>query len=84
MVWWNPDARGPDEAGKQGAGMYEYVEGGRRYLPGEWPTEPLLLFDPDHAVAIYDRPPGAADLPRYEPPTQRPSEPPPPARRSDG
>ena len=62
LVWWNPEARGPDEAGEQGAGMYEYVDGGRRYLPGEWPTEPLPVFEPAGAVALYDRPPVAAAL----------------------
>jgi hypothetical protein len=65
VVWWNPDARGPDEAGRVGRGMYEYVDGGRRFLPGEWPTEALPLFEGAHAVALYERPPGAADVPEY-------------------
>jgi ABC-type branched-subunit amino acid transport system ATPase component len=60
LVWWNPRARGPDEAGDHGTGMYEYVDGGRRYLPGEWPTAPLPLFAAEGAVAIYDRPPPVA------------------------
>jgi hypothetical protein len=60
LVWWNPRARGPDEAGNQGTGMYEYIDGGRRYLPGEWPTAPLPLFEAEGAVALYDRPPPVA------------------------
>jgi hypothetical protein len=60
LVWWNPRARGPDEAGDHGTGMYEYVDGGRRYLPGEWPTAPLPLLAAEGAVAIYDRPPPVA------------------------
>jgi hypothetical protein len=40
--------------------MYEYVDGGRRYLPGEWPTAPLPLFEAEGAVALYDRPPPVA------------------------
>ena len=51
--WWDPTATGPDEIRKDGIGMYQYVDGGKRYLPGEWPTDDKL-FDPDGAVAIYD------------------------------
>ena len=29
--------------------MYQFVDGGKRYLPGEWPTEDKM-FDPDGAV----------------------------------
>jgi hypothetical protein len=54
--WWDPTATGPDEIRKQGTGMYQYVDGGKRYLPGQWPTEDRL-FNPDGAVAIYDTPP---------------------------
>jgi hypothetical protein len=56
-IWWDPAATGPDEIRKEGTGMWQYVDGGTRYLPGEWPTEPLPLFDPNGAVAIYDEPP---------------------------
>ena len=38
-VWWNPSISGPDELGRSGTGLYEYVDGGKRYLPGQWPTE---------------------------------------------
>jgi hypothetical protein len=57
VIWWDPAATGPDEIRKEGTGMWQYVDGGARYLPGDWPTEPLGLFDPDGAVAIYDEPP---------------------------
>jgi len=58
LFWWNPTATGPDEIRREGTGMYEFVDGGKRYLPGEWPTEDKL-FDPDGAVSIYTtRPPG--------------------------
>ena len=36
--------------------MYEYVDGGKRYLPGEWPTVDKA-FDPNGAVDIYLTPP---------------------------
>ena len=39
--WWDPDATGPDETGERGQGhVPRYVDGGKRYLPSEWPTEP--------------------------------------------
>jgi len=58
VLWWDPNATGPDEIRKEGTGMYQYVDGGARYLPGAWPTEEKL-FDPDGAVSIYfEAPPG--------------------------
>ena len=38
--------------------MWQYVDGGTRYLPGEWPTDEMALFDPAGAVAIYETPAG--------------------------
>jgi hypothetical protein len=54
--WWNATATGQDEIRKPGTGMYEYVDGGKRYLPGQWPTTDKL-FDPAGAVDIYLTPP---------------------------
>jgi hypothetical protein len=54
LMYWDPTAEGADETGTQGQGMYRLLDGGRRYLPGEWPTEPLALFDPANTVTIYD------------------------------
>ncbi len=36
--------------------MYQYVDGGQRYLPGEWPADDKM-FDPAGAVALYTTPP---------------------------
>ena len=54
--WWDPTATGPNEIRKVGPGMYQYVDGGKRFLPGQWPTEDKL-FDPAGAVALYTTPP---------------------------
>jgi hypothetical protein len=67
LVWWDPEATGPDEIRKEGTGMWTFVDGGRRYLPGEWPTE-SKLFDPDGAVTIYDAPPPEETPPDYPSP----------------
>ena len=55
-IWWDPVATGPDEIRKDGVGMYQYVDGGQRYLPGQWPTTDTM-FDPAGAVALYTTPP---------------------------
>jgi hypothetical protein len=56
-VWWDPDATGKDEAGNAGTGMLRYVEGGKRYLPGEWPTDPMPFFVKEGSVTVYDKSP---------------------------
>jgi hypothetical protein len=55
-IWWDPAATGPDEIRKDGVGMYQYVDGGQRYLPGEWPAADKM-FDPAGAVSLYTTPP---------------------------
>lgn len=67
VFWWDPTAVGPDEVRREGEGMYRFVDGGTRYLPGGWPTEERL-FDPDGAVAIYDAPPEGEAPPVYASP----------------
>ena len=67
LYWWDPAATGPDEIRKEGTGMNTYVDGGKRYLPGEWPTE-NKLFDPDGAVTIYEVPPPEETPPDYPSP----------------
>jgi len=54
ILYWDPKAVGPDETGHVGAGMYRLVDGGRRYLPNQWPSTPVKLFDPTDTVTIYD------------------------------
>jgi hypothetical protein len=48
--------------------MYRLVDGGRRYLPGHWPTAPVKLFDPANTVTVYAANAVPADLlPKVEP-----------------
>ena len=53
ILYWDPKVVGPDETGTVGPGMYRLVDGGTRYLPGQWPTTPVKLFDPAGTVTIY-------------------------------
>jgi hypothetical protein len=65
--WWDPQASGPDELRKEGSGMWQFVDGGARYLPGEWPNEDRM-FDPDGAEDIYLTPPPGEEAPQYPSP----------------
>jgi hypothetical protein len=69
-IWWDPEATGKDEAGNESTderkGMLRYVDGGRRYLPGEWPTDPIPWFEEEGSVTIYtERPDAAPDYPAW-------------------
>ena len=66
-IWWDPTVAGPDEIRKDGVGMYQYVDGGKRYLPGQWPTDDKM-FDPAGAVALYTHPPPGEDPGDYPSP----------------
>ena len=67
-VWWDADAEGVDETGKDAKGLWTYVDGGKRYLPGEWPEDAARpCSTSEGAVTVYtDLPPGIT-LPEYEP-----------------
>ncbi len=66
-IWWDPEATGEDEIGKEGVGMWRYVANGQRYLPGEW-TEDVALFDPTDAPTVLDAPPPDEQAPEYPSP----------------
>ena len=53
--WWDVSGTGPDEIRKEGTGIVQYSEGGKRFLPGAW-TPDTRAFDKNGAVAIYDDP----------------------------
>lgn len=66
-IWWDSDLAGQDESGHDGLGMYHYVDGGRRYMPGEWTDDDSKAFEEEGSVVIYESsPPG-------EEPTEYPS-----------
>lgn len=68
LEWWDPTATGPDETGTIGKGMYRLMDGGLRYLPKQWPTAPVGLFDKTNTVTIYsDSDVPASLLPKTEP-----------------
>lgn len=57
-IWWDPRAVGEDEVGNRAAGMYRWVAGGKRYLPGEHPKAEPGAFNPNGAPTdLPSRPP---------------------------
>jgi hypothetical protein len=69
-IWWNPNAYGPDELNHLGKGLYEYVQGGKRYLPGHWPHVAPDVFTTKGAVTIYETVPRAERVPNYPSPAR--------------
>ena len=67
IIWWDAEATGPDEIRKDGTGMYTFVDGGTRFLPGAWPADEKL-FDPEGAIALYDTAPPGEEPPDYPSP----------------
>ena len=58
VMWWDATATGEDEIRRTGTGMWTYIDGGKRYLPGAWPSVDKA-FVKEGAVTIYEnRPPG--------------------------
>ena len=68
FIWWDPTISGPDERRNEAEGMWQYADGGTRYLPGDQP-DASGLFDPATSVAIFDEPPADEQPPDYPSPT---------------
>jgi hypothetical protein len=66
-IWWDPTTTGLDELRREGPGMYRYVDGGLRYLPGSWPETAPRVFDPEGSVTIYEEAPPGEGVPDYPP-----------------
>jgi hypothetical protein len=70
-VWWNPTATGPDEIRKTGTGMWEYVDGGKRFLPGSFTTDDSKVFDPAGAIDLLETRPAAETPKDYPSPAKK-------------
>ncbi len=69
-IWWDAAATGEAETGNEGVGMYRYVDGGARHLPGEWPDSPPDVFVAEGTVTIYDETPADEPTPDYPRPCE--------------
>jgi hypothetical protein len=65
LIWWDPDATGPNEGGTEGKGMFRYVDEGKRYLPGELTNANLRFFDPAGTSTVLPERPAGDRTPTY-------------------
>jgi hypothetical protein len=67
-IFWDATATGTDELDKQGTGMWAYNQGGKRFLPGQWPEGEAEVFaNATDPVTFYDQLPEGYTLPTYTP-----------------
>ncbi|MEZ5380599.1 MAG: hypothetical protein R2754_02250 [Microthrixaceae bacterium] len=62
-ISWDPDLVAPDEGGEEGTGAWVFSDGGKRYLPGEWPDDEPHVFESDTGVASFEEFPDTAVKP---------------------
>ena len=68
VIWYDADEVGIDEQGVEGPGLYRYVDGGRRYLPGTLEIGDVDLFDEEGTVLGFDEIPEEDRAPEYPSP----------------
>ena len=67
-IWWDAKAKGPDEVGIEGTGMWRFANGGKRYLPGEMPETPTDAFRKEGSVTFFPDYPAGEKPPEYPSP----------------
>lgn len=66
-IWWDPDDIAKDEIQTEGPGVWQFVDGGKRYLIDEWEEGEFGAFEPEGAVGVLDAAPDDEVPPEYEP-----------------
>jgi hypothetical protein len=67
-IWWDAEATGVDESGKDGKGMWVYAKNAKRYGPGQMPVGDSNAFVRDDTVMVYDQIPEEDQVPDYPSP----------------
>src|SRR4051794_33379982 len=70
LIWWNPKARGENEIGVVGDGLYEYASMGKRWTLGTIPSTNPGLFDPSKSITIFTTVPKQYLPPQYPSPAK--------------
>ena len=71
-VFYDANAQGPDERGKQGPGMVTKTDGAKRYQAGQWSVGDPKAFQPG-GLTVSDNPPGGGDSPTDSNPAAYPA-----------
>ena len=66
--WWDPDEPGEDETGNAGTGMKRFIDEGARFLPGDWPEDPIPFFEEAGTVTAFEALPEGEEHPDYPSP----------------
>jgi hypothetical protein len=55
LAWWNPNAEGPGNYNLNisGKGEYMYLDQGKRYIPGTFPTAKKKFFDTKNSTGTF-------------------------------
>ena len=54
-MWWDANTTGlSNGTGSEGKGVVRYVDGGKRYNSGSWPTKPFAYFKEAGSVVDFD------------------------------
>ncbi len=67
LIWWDATAKGVDEEGAYGTGMYRYVDGGKRHAAGKPVSGTVPFFVRAGSVTGYATPPPGSRPPSYPP-----------------
>jgi len=65
LIWWDPNASGPDESNTQGTGMFRYMYAGKRYMYGQFPRGKQPWFSAGNTVTVFSTVPGPDRPPVY-------------------
>jgi hypothetical protein len=66
-IWWDAEDVAKDEIQTEGPGVWQFVDGGKRYLIDDWEEGDFKAFDPEGAVGVLDAAPEDEAVPEYEP-----------------
>ena len=70
LIWWDPKARGENELGVVGDGLYQYTQMGKRYPLADIPATDPGFFDPSKSITIFTTVPKAFQTPNYPSPAK--------------
>ena len=67
-MWWDSESVGLSEGNVAAKGVWQYSDGGKRYLPGKWPEGEPLVGDVESSISSPDEiPPDAVRPGDYAP-----------------
>jgi hypothetical protein len=64
-LYWDPTAQAAVGSTKVSVGQYQYLNGGKRYVFGSWPSGEPKMFDPKGTVIKYNNYPAGDTPPKY-------------------